>query len=118
MRLSVSGDGLRPGTELRQYVDRRLQFALGRFGPAIERVAVRVADINGPRGGIDKYCRIVVTLRGRSGHPVAVDDRDEDLYAAVARASARIGRTLGRALERKRETRSRPSRRGPAGNGQ
>jgi len=102
MRFSVSGDRVKVTPGLREYIDRRLYFALGRFGPAIDHVTIRVGDVNGPRGGVDKHCQIVVKLRAAGGNPIAIDDNDEDLRAAVARASNRAGRTVARAVERKR----------------
>ncbi len=102
MRLSVSGDRVDVGPRLREYIDRHLYFALGRFGPAIDRVNVRVMDTNGPRGGVDKRCRIVVKLQAAGSTSIAVDDDDESLHAAIARATARVGRTVARTLDRKR----------------
>ena len=111
MRFSVSGDRVKVTTGLREYIDRRLYFALGRFGPAIDHVSVRVGDVNGPRGGVDKHCQIVVKLRASGSNPIAIDDKDEDLHAAVARASNRAGRTVARAIERKRRKRAYQRRR-------
>ena len=110
MRSTISGNGVRVGEKLRQYTERRVQFALGRFGPDIEHVAVRLADINGPRGGVDKACRVVVRLRARGNNRIAVDDHDGNVYVAVARAIARSGRSVARALERRRDRRSYPGR--------
>ena len=76
MRFSVSGDRVQVTTDLREYIDRRLYFALGRFGTAIDNVSVRVGDTNGPRGGVDKHCQIVVKLRASGSNPIAVDDND------------------------------------------
>jgi ribosome-associated translation inhibitor RaiA len=102
MRLSVSGDHLNVGPRLREYIDRHLSFALARFDPAIDYVDVRLGDTNGPRGGVDKYCRIVVKLRAGASTSVAINDVDENLHAAIARAAARVGRTVARTLDRKR----------------
>ena len=102
MRLTVSGDGVRIGEKLVSDIDRRLKFALGRFGSAIRQVTVRVADINGPRGGADKRCRITVALRGAGSDSITVDFSDANLYAAVVRACDRAERAIGRAFERKR----------------
>ncbi|HYW79742.1 MAG TPA: HPF/RaiA family ribosome-associated protein [Thermoguttaceae bacterium] len=95
MRFTISGDRVQMTTGLREHIDRRLCFSLGRFDTAIDKVSVRVGDINGPRGGIDKRCRIVVALRAPGGHPITVDGNDEDLHAAVARASKRAGQATG-----------------------
>ena len=111
MRFSVSGDRVEVTTDLREFIDRRLYFALGRFGPAIDHVTVRVGDVNGPRGGVDKHCQIVVKLRASRSNPIAVDDIDEDLYAAVTQASNRAGRTVARAVERRQGKRSYQRRR-------
>jgi ribosomal subunit interface protein len=86
------------------HVERRLRFALGRFGGRVEAVRVRVEDQNGPRGGVDKTCRLRARLRGAA--PVGVDEADVDLYVAVDRAASRLARGVARAIER-RETRRR-----------
>lgn len=111
MRFSVSGDRVKVTTALREYIDRCLHFALGRFAPVIDHVSVRVGDVNGPRGGIDKHCQIVVKLQAAGSNPIATNDKDEDLRAAVARASNRAGRTVARAIERKRGKRAYQRRR-------
>lgn len=79
-------------------LERRLQFGLGRLSPRIQRVTVRLVDLNGPRGGRDKSCRIEVRLlpAGR----VFVEERDANLYAAVVRATDRVARSVSRAAAR------------------
>ena len=111
MRVSVSGHRVKVTAGLREYIDRRLYFALGRFGPAIDHVSVHVGDVNGPRGGVDKHCQIVVKLRASGSNRIAIDDTDEDLRAAVTQASNRAGRTVARAIERKRRKRAYQRRR-------
>jgi len=98
MRMEIRGRQLDVSEATRQHAERRLRFALGRFSGRVGRVAVRVADVNGPRGGADKRCRIVVWL-GRAG-TVVVEDCDGDLYAAIDSAADRVGRLVARALHR------------------
>ncbi len=83
---------------LRNYAKRRLQFALDRFSDRISRLTIRVADLNGPRGGTDKYCHVQVEFV-RSGSLV-LEETDADLYAAIDRAAHRLGQALGRRLGR------------------
>lgn len=83
---------------LREHIARRLQFALAPVHGRLPRVQVWVGDENGPRGGSDKFCSIRADIEGQE--PVFVRDRHEDLYAAIALAAARIGRTAARALRR------------------
>jgi putative sigma-54 modulation protein len=85
-------------TELRQLAERRLLFALSRFGNRIIRVNVVVCDENGPRGGVDKACRITITLRRAAD--VIVRHRDVDMAACISRVAERAGRAVSRAIER------------------
>ena len=100
MPLETRGQNLRVSEALRTYVERRIQFALARFGARIERVTVRLTDVNGPRGGVDKQCRIAVLLAG--SNRVLVEDEDADLNVAIDRASDRAGPSAARQLERAR----------------
>ena len=95
----VDRSGILTG-ELREFVERRLLFALSRFESRIQRTTVVVADANGPRGGIDKSCRITVKLR-RAGD-VTITDQDVEVGSCIARAADRVGRAVARAIERTR----------------
>ena len=88
---------------LRAYIDRRLRFSISRYGQ-LGRVTVRVSDLNGPRGGPDKCCRIVAELMP-SGM-VVLQVIDADLFGAIDRAVDRVGRALARQLARARELRT------------
>ncbi len=41
---------------------RRLEFALGRCGGRVRSLTVRLADLNGPRGSVDKHCLVAIRL--------------------------------------------------------
>jgi len=75
-------------------------FALSARDNNIQRVIVRLSDINGPRGGADKCCHIQVVIAHLPD--VVIEDTKADLYAAIDRAADRAGRTVGRRLMRKR----------------
>jgi ribosomal subunit interface protein len=93
--------------ELREHVERRLGFALGRFGGRVGRVTVSLEDLNGPRGGLDQHCRIEVGLVP-SGKVMA-EATGVEVIAAVNRAAERIARRVRNDLERRRVTRRRCS---------
>lgn len=94
---------------MRVHAQRRLHFSLGRFATRIRRATVRVGDANGPRGGVDKVCRIHLDVAGLE--EVVIEDVDRDFYAAVDRAAERAARTVGRQLSRGRAGyRRRPGR--------
>lgn len=83
-------------------IERRLRFVLGRFGRKIAHVSIRFADVNGPRGGVDKLCRVEARIWGRL--PLAAEALSADLRAAANRAVDRIGRAVERAVGRRYET--------------
>ena len=90
-------------SDLREFVERRLNFAVGRFGSRVRSVSVRLSDVNGPRGGVDQHCGIRVNL-GIDGL-VLVEEQQCDIRAAIGRAAERAGRTLARRLAAGRENR-------------
>ena len=82
------------------YVQRKLCNKLARYGGSIERVSVRVKDINGPRGGVDQLCRIKVVLRGQPS--VIFESCESSLNAAVDVALAGVQRAVWRTTGRRR----------------
>ena len=97
MKIQIRGKKIGVTRVLRARVERRLGFALGRFGERIDRVLLRFSDTN---GDVDKRCQIDVGLRPRS---VRVEHTDADLFVALDRAADRASRSVARALERERE---------------
>ena len=53
--------------------------------------------MNGPRGGNDKRCLIVIIVRG--AREVTIDDVQADMYAAIDSAVGRAGQSVARALD-------------------
>ena len=100
MRLIITGKKVELGEALREHIERRVYFALSRFSPRISRISVTVEDVNGPRGGIDKRCCIVVKLD--RVEELQVEITDADVYDAVAAAADRVGRSVQRKLDRRR----------------
>ena len=101
MKILIRSRHVRTGARLRAYVARRLQFALGRFSTRVDRATVQLTDVNGPRGGEDKVCRIDVRLR--RGGTVFVEETAEALAQAVAGAAERISRAVAKTIARNRD---------------
>jgi putative sigma-54 modulation protein len=99
MNLDVRGVKYELNEALLEHIERRLRFALGRFAGRIAGVSARLSDVNGPRGGIDKRCRIAVALIPRG--VVRVEAAGDDPFALTARAAKRAGRGVRRALGRR-----------------
>ena len=103
MRIAILCRGFLATQAIRDYAKRRLTTALGRYQPVLASVQVRLADVNGPRGGVDKHC--VVEVVGPAMAPIIVRERDADLYVAIDRAADRIDRATGRRIARLRAPR-------------
>ena len=103
MDVSVRGRHLDLSEPLKAYAERRLLFSIGEFALRIGSIEVRVSDVNGPRGGVDKACDIAVVLPpfGR----LVARAIDADAYAAVDRAASRIRSVLVRRLRHRSERR-------------
>lgn len=98
---------------LPDHIERRLRFALARLGDRVERVIVILQDNNGPKGGVDKECRILAKVQGCGVIMATV--ADSDWTAAVDRATTRIGHTVSRRIGRLRDRRIQAYRTSVAG---
>ena len=83
------------------YVRRRLAAKLRGVARRIERITVRYADVNGPRGGVDVACRIKAVVGGLPS-PV-VTELAKSPGQAFDRAGQRFERVVRRAIGRGRE---------------
>lgn len=85
---------------LKGHIHRRLGYALSSRDEHIQEIKVRLSDINGPRGGKDKCCKIHVILPKLSD--VVIEDTETDLYTAIDRAVDRASRNVDRRINRQR----------------
>ena len=83
---------------VRSYTDRRLRFALSRFGGRVGRVVVTVSEVIDTTEGFLKSCHINAELAPFG--QVAASETDPDLYSAIDRTAGRIGRLLASRLSR------------------
>jgi len=86
------------GAQWREVAVRRLRFVLRRLTWLVPRARVQLADVNGPRGGVDKQCRI--ELKTADAGTVVVTAMARDWHAALNTALARSARTLVRGWRR------------------
>ncbi len=99
MRVNIHASKVELSPTIEEYVERRLLFALGRFADVTRTVDVTLSDINGPKGGQDKLCRMRVKLN-RQSKPVIADVLHEDLRTSIDLTADRLGRSVGRAVDR------------------
>jgi len=84
---------------LRNYTDRRLRFAVSRFGDRVGRVVVTVSGLNGQGlAAAAVNCHIGAELKPFG--QLAVQESDLNLYTAIDRAAGRLGRLFAMRLGR------------------
>ena len=103
MHVEVSGNGVNVTPAMREQVQHRLHLALGRFANRIDGVAVRLTDVNGPRGGVDVHCRMQV--RGKDIEGLFTTALAVDPETAINEATVRLRRVIRRAIARLEERR-------------
>jgi ribosomal subunit interface protein len=100
MRVTIQTNGFEMTGALRSYTEHRLASALGWAREHMYKLGVSLSDINGPRGGVDKRCKIQVQLG--SGREVIIENVEADLYVAIDRAVDRADRAVVKQVERSR----------------
>ncbi|MGB7624669.1 MAG: ribosome-associated translation inhibitor RaiA [Terriglobia bacterium] len=100
MQFEIHTKNIEISQPLRVHIERRLSFALERFAVRIARVCVRVGDLNGPKGGIDKRCRVAIVLAPST--MIVMEAQDSNIYVAIDRVADKAGRCIGRRLKRRR----------------
>lgn len=92
----------------------RAQFGrkLGQYALHIERISVRIDDVNGPKGGIDLVCRVKLVLSGLPS--VVVEERGAKIVPLMTRAANVAERALRRELQRRERSSPGATRRAEA----
>lgn len=88
MRVQIQVIGLQGAAKLRRFAAQKLDVALACFPDGIEAASVRLRDINGAdRGGVDKLCRVVLTLRGDA--VLVIEELGSNILQAIERTAER-----------------------------
>ncbi|WP_348946182.1 HPF/RaiA family ribosome-associated protein [Chitinibacter sp. FCG-7] len=100
MKIEIKSQNLVLTENLQRHIARQIEFGLGRLASHIRKVTVRLTDINGPRGGVDQHCQLVISLEQIPD--VVIEDVASDLIFAINRAADRASRTVSRKIRQSR----------------
>jgi ribosome-associated translation inhibitor RaiA len=97
MKISIQFKDLQVTVSDRQRIEDAIRLALTRFAPLIHDLKATISDENGPRGGVDKTCRLIVRLHAGT---VVVNEQASAVMAAVTQAAERSARSVARVHHR------------------
>jgi hypothetical protein len=90
---------------LRQFAEHALARKIGARTERVRRARIRLNDVNGPRGGVDKICQIRLEVTG--GGDVSARGEASGWYEAVTIAVINARTALDRRIGRRRAQRAR-----------
>ncbi len=96
------------GAQLRDLAVDRIRFVMRRLTWLVPRAEVRLVDVNGPRGGVDKRCHVALKTRGLGTVVITAMARDwrSALEEALSRAARVVVRNCKRGRAQKRSFRA------------
>jgi ribosomal subunit interface protein len=86
---------------LRRYVKKRLSNLINTRDDHVRRINVRLSDINGPHGGIDKRCHVHLIVPHLAD--IVIEETQDNMYSAIDRAVDRAKEVLQRRISRQRD---------------
>jgi putative sigma-54 modulation protein len=105
MHLDVQARGFVLTRALRRAVEGAIDGYAAQFPEAVSSLQVRLFDVNGCRGGVDKGCLATARVGGTRSTVVA-SELDADLYRAIAAAFSKLARATRSSLSRQRSART------------
>jgi putative sigma-54 modulation protein len=103
MKVLMRGVHLSLTDGLKAYVQEHLVDHIERLCDDHEasEIDISLVDINGPKGGVDKECRVTVWMPGLAA--VHVTETSETLHQAIDASRDRLENALKRSLEKRRD---------------
>lgn len=102
MRVVMKGVHLKLTDRLKEHVEETLVAPLTRFFDSeAASLEIHFVDNNGPKGGLDKECRVTLFIPG--ARAIHVEEAAEDPYKAADLVRDRLEKALKRELERMRD---------------
>jgi len=100
MQIDIQARGFTLTEALLDVVSQRARDYRHAFPDLRPQLQVRLFDVNGQRGGIDKGCLLHARI-GRGRRVVIATDLDSDLYHAIGAAFRRLDRATRTTLRRR-----------------
>ncbi len=96
MQVRVYSPNLDIDRELREHVERRINFALDRLSRHVNWVGIRLGDLSTSQNA-NKQCKVQISLDG--GATLSVEHFDGNIFNSVAGAADQAARAVSRHLQ-------------------
>lgn len=104
MQMTIASRSAELTPTIREHIEDRLHAALDQHATRIAQIDVMIEDENGPRGGLDQVCRVVVSLT--NGMQLRHERKGLDLYANVSLIADKVKQRVGRELAKLKDRRN------------
>jgi len=98
MNVFVNTRKINKGKMWVEYGRQRIMGALRKRVDRISKIQMTLSDVNGPKGGVDKRCLIVLKLKGQAD--IIVEALHEQVHGAIDNAVNRVQTALHRRVNR------------------
>lgn len=99
MKVIIHSSDIANDKALRDYVEHRIGFAFSRTRHFIRDITVGLADVNGPRGGVDQQCKVIV--KPHDLQEVVIVERQSNISHAIDRSITRASRNFMQKMKRR-----------------
>ena len=105
MKLIINARDPITDQQVYEHIEHRIGFAFARIRESIRSITLTLCDINGPKGGIDKQCKIMI--KADSLPTIVIVERQAETIHAIDRCISRAGKNLIQHIKRKNIIRDR-----------
>ncbi len=100
MKITINTRNSAKHQDFFEYIEYRLGFAFSRIRDSIHSITITLSDINGPKGGIDKQCKVIIKAKALPA--IVITERQSEIKHAIDRAIRRSGEKMIQQIKRKK----------------
>jgi putative sigma-54 modulation protein len=107
MLIQIHANGFKLHASLRDQVSEKIEAYLLGYHDQVRQVNAHLADVNGPKGGIDKSIRLVIDLHRKP--TIVIEGKGEEWVSLLGSVVDRADRNVSRKIKKRRSRSDRTS---------
>jgi putative sigma-54 modulation protein len=101
MELTITDLKMELSTENLSHIQKKILSMFSKFCERVQVIKVTIDDVNGPKGGKDKHCRVVIYSKGMPD--IVITDNQTSVMSAVNIALSRARLSFLKKVKRKQK---------------